>query len=145
MANVHDAAAYILAKSGCITAMKLEKLTYYSQAWSLVWDEAPLFDEPIQAWVNGPVCPALYAAHKGMFDVSAWPKGNADALTKEQRDTVDSVLHFYGEKTSQWLSDLTHSERPWIDARCGLAPGERGQNEISHDSMSEYYGSLPKN
>lgn len=28
---------------------------YYAQAWSLVWDEKPLFPERIEAWVNGPV------------------------------------------------------------------------------------------
>jgi uncharacterized phage-associated protein len=142
MANVHDAAAYILGKTGRITTMKLEKLSYYSQAWSLVWDEAPLFGEPIQAWANGPVCPELYSAHRGLFEVSNWPKGHPEALSQEQRDTVDAVLVFYGEKPSQWLSDLTHSERPWIEARQGLAPGERGQNEITHASMAEYYGSL---
>lgn len=44
MANVLDVAAYVLAKRGPMTAMKLQKLVYYSQAWHLVWDEEPLFD-----------------------------------------------------------------------------------------------------
>jgi uncharacterized phage-associated protein len=143
MANVHDVAAYILRKVGPMTAMKLEKLTYYCQAWSLVWDEKPIFPEPIEAWVNGPVCPDLYAAHRGMFEVSKWPKGDPEVLDADQRETVDGVLKFYGDKPSQWLSDLTHTERPWLEARQGLAPGERGQNEITHASMAEYYGSLP--
>jgi uncharacterized phage-associated protein len=145
MATVHDAAAYILENAGAMTTMKLEKLIYYAQAWSLVWDESPLFTEPIQAWVNGPVCPDLYASHRGMFDVAAWKRGDPASLTEEQRDTVNAILEFYGNKTSQWLSDLTHAERPWLDAREGLAPGERGQNEITHASMAEYYGSLRPN
>lgn len=45
MATVFDVACYILSKQGCMTTMKLEKLCYYAQAWSLVWDERPLFDE----------------------------------------------------------------------------------------------------
>ena len=32
MANVFDVAAYILKKHGPMTAMKLQKLVYYSQA-----------------------------------------------------------------------------------------------------------------
>ena len=40
--TVFDAAAYILEQSGEMTAMKLQKLVYYSQSWSLVWDEEPL-------------------------------------------------------------------------------------------------------
>ena len=40
---------YILEKKGRMTTMKLQKLIYYAQAWSLVWDERPLFDEKIEA------------------------------------------------------------------------------------------------
>jgi len=142
MATVHDVAAYILARKGTMTAMKLQKLVYYSQAWSLVWDEKPLFDEPIQAWVNGPVVPALYAHHRGAFDVSEWSRGNESALTEKEKESVDAVLGFYGDRTSQWLSDLTHMERPWNDARKGLAPGQRGSQEITPASMHEYYSGL---
>ena len=39
--QVFDVAAYILQKTGSMTTMKLQKLVYYSQAWSLVWDEKP--------------------------------------------------------------------------------------------------------
>ncbi len=141
MANVHDVAAYILRKHGAMTAMKLEKLVYYAQAWSLVWDEAPLFRERIEAWGAGPVVPALYYRHRGEFQVAEW-EGNPDALNDKQRDTVEAVLSFYGNKSSQWLSDLTHSEQPWIQARTGLAPLERGNREITKASMAEYYSSL---
>ncbi len=142
MANAHDVAAYIFTKLGRMTAMKLEKLVYYSQAWSLVWDDRPLFRERIEAWVNGPVVPNLYRVHRGEYFVAAWPHGNPDNLSSVQRETVDAVLKFYGAKSSQWLSDLTHSERPWKDARRGLAPTEPGGNEITHSSMAEYYSSL---
>jgi hypothetical protein len=39
MASARDVAAYILSRQGRMTAMKLQKLVYYSQAWSVVWDE----------------------------------------------------------------------------------------------------------
>lgn len=143
MATVHDVAAYVLEKVGAMSAMKLQKLVYYSQAWSLVWDEAPLFDDPIEAWAYGPVVPALYAHHKGRFEVSEWPEGDAGKLTPEQAETIDAVIAFYGSKSPQWLSDLTHMEDPWKLARAGLAPGERGSREISHSSMVAYYASIP--
>ncbi len=142
MANVHDVAAYILQKQGSMTAMKLEKLVYYSQAWSLVWDEGRLFPERIEAWAAGPVVPALYYHHRGQFQVNEWPQGNPAHLTDKQRETIDSVLRFYGNKSSQWLSDLTHREDPWLMARAGLAPLERGNHEIPVVSMAEYYASL---
>ena len=141
VASVHDVAAYILFRKGPMTAMKLEKLAYYSQAWSLVWDETPLFQERIEAWAAGPVVPSLYYRHRGQFMLSEW-EGNPENLSQKQRETIDAVLHFYGNKGSQWLSDLTHSEQPWADARKGLAPLERGNQEITLASMAEYYGSL---
>lgn len=47
MANIFDTAKYILEKSGSMSTMKLQKLCYYSQAWSLVWDDSPLFEEDL--------------------------------------------------------------------------------------------------
>jgi len=142
MATVHDIAAYILKKAGPMTAMKLQKLVYYSQAWSLVWDEKPLFKAPIEAWANGPVVPALYREHRGQFKVEKWPEGAPSRLKARERETVEAVLDYYGPRSSQWLSELTHRETPWVEARGDLAPGERGNSVISHASMAEYYGSL---
>lgn len=141
MARVNDIAAYILENKGLMTAMKLQKLLYYSQAWSLVWDDKPLFRARIEAWANGPVVPRIYARHRGMFEVSSW-EGDPEALTHSERETVDAVLGYYGDWPSLVLSQLTHNERPWLEARRGLAPGERGNEEITHAAMAEYYGSL---
>lgn len=142
MATALDVAQYILQKQGPMPAMKLQKLVYYSQAWSLVWDEKPLFDNVIEAWANGPVIPDLYAAHRGQFEVNAIPAGDVSALTAVQRESIDAVIEGYADRPSQWLSDLTHSERPWQDARRGLPPGEPAAKVISPADLAEYYGSL---
>lgn len=140
--NVHDVAAYILKKQGEMSAMKLQKLVYYSQAWSLVWDEKPLFKAKIEAWANGPVVRALYDKHKGLFTVKTWPDGDRSKVTGEAKKTIDSVLDFYGDKSGQWLSELTHKERPWLDAREGLSDDARSDREITLAALEEYYGAL---
>jgi len=142
MATAHDVAAYILENQGEMSAMKLQKLVYYSQAWHLVWDEKPLFAERIEAWANGPVVPKLYQVHRGQFSVHSWSHGDSSKLTPSQRGSIEAVLKFYGDKTGSWLSELTHREHPWRDARAGLAPGERGQHEITKAALAEYYGGL---
>jgi uncharacterized phage-associated protein len=142
VANVHDIAAYILSKRCPITAMKLQKLIYYSQAWSLVWEESPLFEEQIEAWANGPVVRELYEHHRGLFQVHEWGVGNVSNLNDSDRETVDRVLGFYGNMSSQQLSNLTHQESPWREARKGLRADERGNHIISLASMAEYYSSL---
>lgn len=140
--SAHDVAAYILERKGRMTTMKLQKLLYYCQAWSLVWHEKPLFHEKIEAWANGPVVREVYEKHKGQFEVRTWRHGESTNLNTRQMKAINSVLDFYGDKPSQWLSDLTHREDPWRDARNGLAPGVRGSKEITLASMLEYYESL---
>jgi uncharacterized phage-associated protein len=142
MVNVHDVASYILKNRGPMTAMKLQKLVYYAQAWSLVWDEKQLFPERIEAWINGPVVRELYDIYRGQFRVSEDPHGHPERLTSDQRETVDAIVKFYGKMSSQQLSDLTHREDPWRDARHGLDSSERGNRVISHAAMAEYYSSL---
>lgn len=143
--NVRDVAEYILRARGEMTAMKLQKLVYYCQAWSLVWDERPLFDERIEAWANGPVCRPLYAVHHRQFAVQPGmiKQGDLD-LDDEAIKTIDSVLDFYGGKSAQWLSDLTHLEGPWLVARdrAKAGQGERCEEEITLADMHEYYSGL---
>ncbi|MEI7833800.1 MAG: type II toxin-antitoxin system antitoxin SocA domain-containing protein, partial [bacterium] len=129
-------------KQGTISAMKLQKLVYYSQAWSLVWDDAELFCEPIQAWANGPVVPQLFEEHRGRFSVSSWPKGDSTKLSVNAVETIDAVLNYYGKLNAQELSDLTHQERPWADARKGIPDGVRGCVVITNEAMMDYYANI---
>jgi uncharacterized phage-associated protein len=145
MASVLDVAAFILRERGRMSAMKLEKLVYYSQAWSVVWDDppdAPLFPERIEAWAYGPVCPALYDKHRGQVVVDNIPSGDPDTLTTNQRETVQVVLDYYADRPTWALSDLTHMEPPWRDARGECPAGAWCENEITLASMQEYYASL---
>lgn len=143
MANVFDVAKYILTKQGRLSTMKLQKLCYYAQAWSLVWDDAPLFEEDFEAWANGPVCRELFMHTQGKFSVNADDEsGNIDNLTDDQKDTIDKVLEYYGKHDAQWLSQLTHMEDPWNKARKGIPAGVGCTNIISKESMAEYYGGL---
>lgn len=143
MADVFDTAKFILEEKGKLSTMKLQKLCYYAQVWSLVWDDAPLFDEDFQAWANGPVCSDLFYYTQGRFSLEAGDmKGNSDALTDDQKQTVRAVLEYYGNKDAQWLSQLTHMEAPWQDARKGLPLGAKSQEKITKESMAMYYGGL---
>jgi uncharacterized phage-associated protein len=144
MTNVFDVAAYILQKLGPISVMKLQKRLYYCQAWSLVWDDDIMFSNRIEAWANGPIVKEIYDAHKGKFLIAASDLQHdvKNELTEVQRETIDTVLKAYGDKSAQWLNDQTHAESPWQEARVGLPDSERGNKEITHASLAEYYGSL---
>ena len=143
--SVFDVAQYVLSKleEPC-TTMKLHKLLYYCQAWHLVWEDKPLFKEDIEAWANGPVIRALFNFHQGMYwaTLNQLTLGNPSKLNNVQKEDINYVLRFYGNKTSQWLIDQTHIEAPWRNARKGLLPNERGNRIIPLEAMSEYYSSL---
>jgi uncharacterized phage-associated protein len=151
MATVFDVACYILEKTNEvdeeITVLKLQKLVYYSQAWHLTWESKPLFNSRIEAWANGPVCPELYRKVKSVNDGSLVVsrgvlQGNPSALQGDEKGSIDSVFEFYGRMKPFELSSLTHQEDPWKSARKGLAPGQPGTAEISHEAMVEYYEGL---
>ena len=141
--NVFDVASYILSKTNEITSMKLQKLVYYSQVWFLVFKEKVLFNENIEAWVRGPVVRELYEINRGMLYVSSIINGDPTKLTKEQKEIIDKVIKVYGKLTGQELSDLTHSEAPWLDARKDCEETQRSSCIIPVSELYEYYSTLP--
>ena len=155
--TVFDVAAYILnkytpmaKKHGPMTVMKIQKLVYYCQAWSLAWDEGPLFEEELEAWVHGPVVRKLFTLNRGRYQIhkleddNGNPKGNPKKLREEQQETVDLIVEHYGPKAPVALTALTHQEPPWRKARNrgDLGPSERGSEKILHEDMKKYYSSI---
>ena len=92
MANVFDTAKYILEQSGPMSTMKLQKLCYYSQAWSLVWDDSPLFEEDFQAWANGPVCTKLFFKTQGKYSASASDETGGDGDLSENQKALPAQM-----------------------------------------------------
>ena len=129
-----------------ITTMKLEKLVYYAQCWNLVWNEAPIYENEVEAWAHGPVIRDLYNLHKGNFIITSkfFEDANLNLLSHKEKDTIKRVVDFYGDKDPQWLSDLTHFEAPWKNARkrANLQDGERGNAVISREEIFNYYVNL---
>lgn len=141
MAKVADVAQYILDKTGTIYTWKLQELVYYAQAWHLVWTDEPLFDDDIQAWRSGAVCPALHKKYNGSGEIATIDGGDSSRLTDEECEAVDAVLDAYGKFDGQDLINLTYTEKPWQDARIGLEEDEKGSQTISHAAMKTFYAS----
>lgn len=147
MANVFNVARYILRKTGRVSSWKLQKLCYYSQAWAVTWTERPLFRNRIEAWRNGPVCPDFFNIHQGKFyvdlnDVPDYLEDKQNPLTDDEEDTINQVLDHYQHMEPYELRELTHSEAPWQNARKGVPEGSTSHNEITVESMGDYYSGL---
>lgn len=148
MAKVADVAAYILSKAAPMTAMKLQKLCYYSNGYHMAWEGRTLFDEPFEAWANGPVAPELYRLHRGRYQLKAGEiNGDPDGLDAGEKESVDIVLSFLGHLGGHDLSQMTHNEPPWILARrrAGVAPLDRSTEQLWNDEIAEHFESLVAN
>ncbi|MEM9452477.1 MAG: type II toxin-antitoxin system antitoxin SocA domain-containing protein [Cyanobacteria bacterium P01_E01_bin.6] len=122
-----------------ITHLKLQKLLYYVQAWSLVFVDKKIFDEDIEAWIHGPVIPKVYHFYKeyGYFNISQ--SRHQTHLTASEFYIVQLVCDLYGHLSPRYLEELTHSEFPWIKARRGLSPNQKSNRRISSVDMRKYY------
>lgn len=140
--SVHDVAAYILRYfDKPITTMKLQKLAFFSQGWSLGLIGEPLFSSKFQAWTHGPVCYDLYQRHRGQYFISSW-RGNPANLEDYQERIVDGVLRNYGALSGSDLSELTHEQgTPWSTTReqNGISEGGRASAEIDDELIKEYF------
>jgi uncharacterized phage-associated protein len=141
MVSARDVAQYILDRCGAMPAMKLQKLLYYCQAWSLVWDQVPLFPDRIEAWANGPVVPNVWQANRYEYIVDRVSGGRSSKISSAAADTINAVLNHYGKKSASELSALTHSEAPWRDARnrAHVPSGERSDEVIGTAAILKYY------
>jgi len=137
MATAHDVAAYIEEKKGRLHSLHLQKLVYYAQACSVVWDSHVLFPERIEAWEQGPVVPELRTDRNSRMPEK---KGDPSMLTRQERASIDGMLEFFGRLDEGQLIELTHREMPWRKARRGLAPSDPGNREIDPQDILAYYG-----
>lgn len=144
--NIFLVAQWFLSKAA-MTHKKLQKLCYYAQAWHCALYKRPMFQEPFEAWVHGPVCRALYARYADMrWD--AIPKFSEDdgkaieaqfGKSESELMVLNAVYDTYGELSGDQLERLTHSEAPWREARGDAGPLDARDTVISCTSMEDFY------
>lgn len=140
--SIYDVANWFLSK-GDMTQKKLQKLCYYAQAWCYALKEKRLIKSDFQAWVHGPVSPALYDRFKQFgYDTIKIIGTYKCNIAKEDISLLEDVWETYGDKTGNALEALTHRELPWIEARRGYAENERCTVVISSETMKKYYKSI---
>jgi len=121
-----------------VSNLKLQKLLYYAQAWHLALYGNPLFRDPIQAWVHGPVVPSVFRQYKDY----AWRPITQEVKADAPSDLafhLKEVTRVYGEFDATTLERMTHQEGPWKEARGSLAPDEPSNRVITHESMKNFY------
>lgn len=121
--------------------MKLNKLLYLAQAHSLETTGEPLFDDPIEAFKNGPVVRPVeerFRYNKGGIEYNgALESINIDP---DKEDIIIDVLSHYKNKSAISLYRMIHKpDNPWTKAY-SIARN----STIPISEIKEFY-SQPKN
>ena len=141
-----------------ISPLKLQKLLYYLQSWHIAkFDKATLFNELPEAWVNGPVYRTVYNQFKTTFfrnepiftdleevqlSNELQKKHDELGLDENQMTLINTVLETYSKLSEERLVLLTHGEEPWNEARKGLSPIQRSYNQLSIDTIYNYFNKI---
>lgn len=136
--NAIDVSRYIINKChDCdisISNLKLQKLLYFAQGFSLALVNKPLFEEEIEPWDFGPVVPEVYREYK-MFGANDIPPIKSfydfdfdsdtfldlvdfdqNIFSEVQKLIMDTVVNQFGGYTANALVTITHKQSPWINS-----------------------------
>lgn len=147
MYSIDDISNFYLSKKS-MSPKKLQKILYYAYSWTLaIFNDCveeldfKLFNEPIEAWVHGPVVPCIYQKYKsyGWGDIPKSTMCNNYTIPNEIVEILDQVWDVYGEFSGNQLEAFTHSETPWIIARIGCSLTSPSHNVISDIEIFKYY------
>ena len=126
--KIEDVALYILQllsqNESEVSAMKLQKnLLLCAGVGILLKKGRPLFKHDFQAWRYGPVSPTLYKYHARNATVSLNTtniSGNIQNISDADKKFIEVIVSLYAGFTGLQLSELSHKQDPWINARRGI-------------------------
>lgn len=115
-----------------ITHLKLQKLLYYAQGYSLALLGRPMFADKLENWEHGPVVPGVYARYKA-YGSSLLPPAFAEPekFQAEELAVLHRVRREKGQYSAWKLREDTHAETPWLSTRRG--------EEIGIEAMRRYF------
>nr|WP_297532874.1 type II toxin-antitoxin system antitoxin SocA domain-containing protein [uncultured Roseateles sp.] len=117
---------------------KLQKLCYYAQGFCLA-EGCELFPEDFEARQNGPTIAELHAKY-GRLQWHAIDTQWGESLEEAPGyQTVREVVAAFGRFDGAALSNMTHNEAPWLDARKGLPENMGCRELISKGAMRKYF------
>lgn len=135
MDRIIDTAAYVAKRYKELTnevldEMKLHKLLYFIQRESLAITGEPAFDGVFEGWKFGPVCREVRTNFCEGEIVC-----HANDISDRLKYIANNVILEYGSLAAWKLSELSHKDISWKNARIGLAPHENGSVQLKMDDI----------
>ena len=122
-------------------------MLYYAQAFFPALYQKPLFTEPCQAWIHGPVYPEIYFKYRDFgYDPARLPEldccNNETNLTECEIRFLDAIIVAFGCYSGSMLRWMTHNEQPWRETRGLLRPNDRSATIISSTLINDYFSKV---
>lgn len=146
MLNSIDVANFFidLAKSdpyNDMTNIRVNKMLFFAQGWSLVRRGMPLFEEELCAWPYGPVAPSVYRAFQPCGNQKIVDFSGEFTPEKFESDEIELLLDVsreYDKYSTTKLVNMTHEKgSPWHQVY-----KEHESKIISKSSIREYFETL---
>lgn len=124
-----------------ITPKKLQHLLYYSYIWNLTLNNKILFNNCFKAGIHGPVIQEVDNKFNRYRGINIPTKlFNSDyILSDDEIDIINQVLNIYGKFNGNELESISTKELPWVDARQHISPIQMSNNQISNESIYDFY------
>jgi uncharacterized phage-associated protein len=132
--SAHDVAEELRRRQPELGATKLHKLLYYAQGWHLASEGEPMFEERIEARLNGPVVSSL-----GTDETHGRERPEPIRLSSAHLATIEYILSRYGHESESQLVRRTHQESPWLDVSERYDSLDVGNPEITHEALRRYF------
>lgn len=138
MDRILDVAAYIVAKYPVLTGeklldeMKLHKLLYFTQRESFAIVGHPAFEGAFEGWRYGPVSCDVRAHY-----IDGAINSDTNPISEEVQYIANNVILEYGSLDSWTLSNISHEETSWKNARQGLSEHQNGNRTLKTEDIQE--------
>ena len=124
-----------------VTNLKLQKILYFIEAYSLAVAGKSLFPDSIEAWEYGPVIPSVYHKFKTFGSSPIIQKETKVKVDEKTASLISDVWNTFNKYSASRLVDITHRHDPWKNtyaknSKSGL------KTSISRDEMKKYYKGL---
>ena len=146
-----------------LSPMKLQKLVYYAHGWCLALTGEPLLDEPIHAWLYGPVVNSIFRKFRRFGSQEITTRATVpdstsrtnnstrrldqvasgsvpEAIDQEITPFLDRVWEIYGRYSANQLSNQSHEPgTPWSEVSARYPDGVPRRVIIPDDRIKVYF------
>lgn len=118
-------------------------MVFYADAWFMALNDGEeLVADKFEAWVHGPVARDLYTR----FADYKWRSIDEEIACPELPANVSKhlkeIYEVFGGYTAYELEQMTHQEKPWLEAREGVPSDAPCKNVIDKSVTAEFYRSM---